>query len=256
MNKVYIVDKPVGKTPLEMISLLKQSIPEVRDVSVTYAGRLDPLAHGVLILLAGDAISQRDEYLQMPKQYSFTALFGVQTDTYDYLGMLQEKRNNVLGSDVKSYVNSFVSNHLGKQTQKYPPYSSKPVNGKPLFQWAREGKLDEIFVPEHEIEIYDFNVTSIESIQKDMLLHQIIRNITKVKGDFRQKAIKNRWKQFINKAEQSEFTIANFTVSCSSGTYVRSLANDLGNELGCGAIALNIQRTAVGEYTLDSCMQL
>lgn len=256
MNDIYIINKPVGKTPLQIITQLKHAKPELKNTPITYAGRLDPLAHGVLILLAGDAIEKRNEYLELTKEYMFTVLFGVETDTYDYLGILKSKRLYNTGTDVKTYVNSFVNEHVGKLSQQYPPYSSKPVQGKPLFQWAKEGRINDIIVPNHPVEIYKFAVKSIDTIQKDELLHQIQQNISLVNGDFRQDIIMENWNKFITNMHTVRFTTATFAITCSSGTYVRSLAHELGIKIGCGAIAIDIERTAVGNYTIADCMYL
>jgi tRNA pseudouridine55 synthase len=256
MNAVYIVNKPIGKTPLQMITQLKTVKPELKDTPITYAGRLDPLAHGVLILLAGDAIESRNTYLELTKEYMFTVLFGVETDTYDYLGMLTNNKYRNPGTDVKSYVNSFVNGHIGNIEQQYPPYSSKPVQGKPLFQWAREGKIQDIIIPTHPIKIHKFACLTIDTIQKDALHHEIRQNISLVKGDFRQDLIMQKWNEFFINTESLYFTTATFSITCSSGTYVRSLAHELGSGLGYGAIAIDIERTAVGNYSLADCMDL
>ena len=62
-----IVYKRVGETPLQSIARFKQDNPHFKDISMTYAGRLDPMAEGLLMLLSGDAIAHKDKYLDLPK---------------------------------------------------------------------------------------------------------------------------------------------------------------------------------------------
>src|SRR6185503_19293466 len=146
-------------------------------------------------------------------------------------------------------------------TQIYPPYSSKTVEGKPLFEWARENKLAEIEVPAREIEIFDFKLLAKNSISVENLKKEIFSQVSSVQGDFRQNEIKEKWQDFFSHPGRSEgsdktFLTARFTIACSSGTYVRSLVNDLGEKLRTGAIALEILRTKVGEYRLNDSLKL
>ncbi len=255
MNKLLNVYKPIGNTPLQIVNHLKEHFPEYKNEKIGYAGRLDPLAHGVLLLMIGDAAKEKDIYLNLSKEYEFEALFGVETDTYDILGYLKELKIKPLASNVNLFVNIFVSRLVGKQKQLYPPYSSKTVLGKPLFWWARNNKLSEIQLPQREIEIYDFTLISFDKISKQQLQTTIHNNISSVTGDFRQKKIQKRWDKFFKETQQSSFVTAKFTLKCSSGTYVRGLVDLLGKELGCGAIAIDILRTKVGEYSISNSLK-
>src|SRR5690349_10661953 len=120
MQNIHIVYKPVGLTPLEMINKLQSQTPELVGKKICYAGRLDPLAHGVLLLLSGEETKQREKYLSLPKTYEFEVVFGMQTDTYDVLGYLKETEIKPLQVNVNLFVNTFVNNNIGKQQQFYP----------------------------------------------------------------------------------------------------------------------------------------
>jgi tRNA pseudouridine55 synthase len=256
MKNVYVINKPVGETPLSMIQQLKVAKPELQNTPITYAGRLDPLAHGVLVLLADDAIKQKETFLTMQKEYVFEVLLGVQTDTYDYLGLITDMRYIAPPINVNSYVRSFVNNLVGKSEQPYPPYSSKPVEGKPLFQWAREDKLSEIHIPTRTIEVFEATLLSQKNASANSLFEKIIPSIQSVQGDFRQQKVIDTWEKFLRQNNTDAFTTVTISVRCSSGTYVRGIAHALGKELGCGAIALDICRTAVGDYTLIDAILL
>src|SRR5260221_3246286 len=157
MDKLIMVYKPVGMTPLEVITSIKHKLPELADKKITYAGRLDPLAHGLLLLLIGDEIKKKEHYLSLKKTYEFEVVFGLSTDTYDLLGSLEDTNSKKSETNVNLFVNKFVSSYIGKYIQEYPPYSSKTVHGKPLFWWSKNNRLDQIEMPKHEIEIFDFS---------------------------------------------------------------------------------------------------
>jgi len=252
------VYKPKGLTPLQVIEQIRKKFLEYKDEKIGYAGRLDPLAHGVLLLMMGEETTrQKDKYLNLPKEYEFEAVFGVSTDTFDALGILNNLTTRVLDNNkLKDAISNFVKKKLGKHEQPYPSYSSKTVNGKPLFQWARENKLMEIKIPKREIEIYDFKLIELKEISAKKFEEEIFQQINSVTGDFRQKEIKQKWSEFFKENKTTVFRTASFKISCSSGTYVRSIVNELGKYLGCNAITLEISRTKVGNYKLDSSIKL
>src|SRR6185437_1274560 len=163
MLKILTIYKPIGFTPFEVVKTIKQVNPKLSKVKMGYAGRLDPLAHGVLLLMIGEETKNRDYYLSLPKTYDFEVVFGVQTDTYDVLGLIEKTSLPI--NNVNLFVNKYVNKTIGKSLQTYPPYSSKTVQGKPLFWWARQGKLSEIEMPTREIEIFDFAVIAMGNIE-------------------------------------------------------------------------------------------
>lgn len=256
MKELLAIYKPIGLTPLQLIQQLRKEKPQYKDSTISYAGRLDPMAHGVMLLMVGEETKKREQYLSLPKEYEFTALFGVETDTYDILGLLKHKETKTTPVNVNSIVNNFVNGKIGKQLQLYPPYSSKTVDGKPLFQWAREGKLTTLEIPTHEITITSLQVKTIQTINKEKLRAIIFERITKVQGDFRQAKIKKAWETLFSEKPPELFPTVTFTISCSSGTYIRQLVHELGDAVGCGAIALEIVRTKLGQYSLSDTVKL
>lgn len=251
MKKILSIYKPIGKTPLEVINELKKQHPEYKNESIGYAGRLDPMAEGILLLLIGEENLKRKEYEKFPKEYEFEVLFGIETDTYDTLGII--KNSNTVLLDIKELekkVQQLIPRFIGKKTQPYPPYSSPRVNGKPLFYWAREGKLDEITIPKKQIEIYTLELIETRAITASTLEQEVSRRVSLVTGDFRQEKIIEKWQEEINKLPNNVmFPIITLRISCSSGTYIRSICHELGILLHCSALAFNIKRTRVGEFT-------
>jgi tRNA pseudouridine55 synthase len=244
-EKILLIDKPVGLTPAQIVEKLKKNFLQFKNETISYAGRLDPMAHGLLMLLIGDENKKREEYLHLDKIYQVEMLFGFSTDTYDLLG-------KVSGGSTMEITQEKISRTLprfvGKRKQLYPPYSSQPVNGKPLFYWARENKLSEITIPSKEITIHSLQFISLRTIRGNNLLKEILKRIALVKGDFRQKEIIGIWEKTINKT--IEYTLVSATIFCSSGTYVRSLTHDIGRYIGSGAVAFDIYRTQIGEFSI------
>ena len=248
MKKVIILNKKEGETPLQSLESFRMKNKEYKDTKMTYAGRLDPLVSGVLVILAGDATKEKEKYLGMAKEYEFDVLFGFSTDTYDILGkvsnstILKNYRIDELDKKIKENLKFFT----GKFIQKYPMYSSKTVDGKQLFEYAREGK--KVKIPEHEVEVKSLKFLKIKKISSKKLLESIEKRIGKVKGDFRQKEILKIWQKNL-KNKEDKFCVASFHIKCGSGTYVRSIANDLGEKIGIPTLALTIVRTKVGKWS-------
>jgi len=245
MTHIIPVYKFQGETPLACIQRMQLAFPYYKDLPMTYAGRLDPMAEGLLILLAGEDCKKKDEYLALDKTYTVDVVFGVSTDTHDVLGIVS-KTKEVLGN-INSAVEKNLQNFTGKQVQKYPIFSSKTINGKPLFMYAKEGRIDEITIPEHEVEIYSIDLQSIHSKSFKEVQSKATKLISEIEGDFRQDEIIDSWKAIA----LNNVLVARVVVKAGSGTYMRQLAYDLGDKLGYPAIALHIYRTEVGTFSLN-----
>lgn len=246
VKNIILLDKPIGVTPLQLIEQFRIAHPEYAREKLGYAGRLDPMAEGLMLVLVGDENKKRKVYEALPKTYEFSVLFGIATDTYDVMGKIVSSSGELDMFEKK--VQELLPQYIGKRKQSYPPYSSRTVNGKPLYYWAREGKLTDIVIPEKEIEIFDLQYMGKDEIASGVLLDTITQRLQNVQGQFRQGEILNIWKEFLS--TPSTFPILHFSISCSSGTYVRSLAHVLGKELGIGAIAYTIKRTKIGDYVV------
>lgn len=247
------VKKPVGKTPLEMIELLRKKIPSLEEERLGYAGRLDPMADGLLLILAGTANNERKQLERLPKKYLCQALFGLETDSYDILGLFTQPFSDKTCS--KEVLEKILKSYVGKQIQPYPPYSSPRVNGHPLFWWAREGRLHEITIPEKEIDIYSIQLRSLKKIDLPELKKEVLKRLLTVSGTFRQEEIIEQWNFFFQNHTRPVIA-AELEVSCSSGTYIRSLIQKIGKNVGSGALALSITRTSIGSYSLKDAISL
>lgn len=218
-----------------------------------YAGRLDPMAEGVLLVLVGEENKKRKQYEQLEKEYTADILFGIATDSYDALGIIDKVRPKDIDQQVLKAV---IKQHVGRYKQHYPPYSSHLVRGKPLFYWARSGNISQISLPSKTIEVYNIDVLSITQIKGNEIASQAMATIAKVKGEFRQEEILTGWKEFQKEHGKSDFQLARCRVICSSGTYIRSIVNETGKILSSGALAFRIQRTKVGRYRIKNAIRI
>ena len=258
-NNIFNIYKPVGISTLDTIKLLKEKYPELKNEKMTYAGRLDPMAEGVLLILAGKTVYEKEKYLKLDKEYEGEILFGFETDTYDVLG-LPEKIIHYRHSMSIVKIRKILKKFEGEISLPLPPYSSYKIKGKPLFQWAREGRLNEIEIPIRKTKINSAELLSLNEISVKKLMTMIKQKINLIKGDFRQKEIFGRWQKILPKSCWSIKTVTFQTVkvkiSCSSGTYIRSIAHHLGQELKTGGILLNLKRTRVGNFDIKDSEKL
>lgn len=238
--------KTVGETPLEALQRVRIEHGILDAVSMTYAGRLDPMAEGLLLLLVGDECKKREEYLGLDKVYETEILFGVGTDTGDLLGKVKGERLKVKDNIKRDEVETKIQKYLGKFTQEYPMYSSKTVAGKPLFVYAREGV--EVEIPKREVEVFSIDFLDQREISSKDLLHNIEEKISLVKGNFRQEETLRLWQENLQD-KNLQFTIVKLRIHCGSGFYVRQAAMNLGEDLGCEALAFSIKRTKIGVFS-------
>ncbi|PIR58105.1 MAG: hypothetical protein COU71_00340 [Parcubacteria group bacterium CG10_big_fil_rev_8_21_14_0_10_38_31] len=246
--------KPLGLSPLEAIRRFIGQNRAYQGLKMTYAGRLDPMAEGVLLVLVGETVHEKDRYLKVEKEYEAEILLGFETDTYDILGIpFKKKVANLPNEEIKKEIKKF----RGEISLPLPPYSSYKIKGRPLFVWAREDKLNEIEIPIRQTEVYDIKFLKSYEVNSEDLSKTIGERIDKASGDFRQSETKNAWKKLLEINDlQSCYTIVKIRFTVSSGTYIRSIAHELGKRLGGGAILLSLIRTRVGEYEVRDSIKL
>jgi tRNA pseudouridine(55) synthase len=260
-NRRYVVlQKEVGQTPLECVENWRKTQDNMEDVPLAYAGRLDPMASGSLLILIGEECKNQTEYHNLDKEYEFSVLFGVSSDSGDVLGIAKEGgRKTVSEEEIKNEIPKLI----GKIELPYPIFSSKTVQGKPLHTWAMENRLDEIEIPTKQSEIYELSLQKTITLSRQEIVEQILEKIELIPpvtdmrkalgNDFRRPDIRKAWNDFLNNREKSDiFTIATFRCICSSGTYMRTLAEVIARELDTTGLAYSIHRTNIGKYKKDT----
>ena len=208
MNGVLIVNKPKGKTSFDMIRDVRK---EYGTKKVGHIGTLDPLAEGVLPVLIGECTKLSDYLMNHDKEYIAELKLGKRTSTGDSEGeIIEEKEIKDLNEEkIISVLNSF----LGKTNQLPPMYSAIKINGKKLYDYARNGEEDKVkdLIKPREIEI-----TEIELLE-------------------------------FNK----EDNIIKYRVVCSKGTYIRVLCEDIAIKLGTCGYMKSLLRTRVGKFKIE-----
>ncbi len=200
INGVINVYKEKGYTSHDVVAVLRGVLKQKK---IGHTGTLDPDATGVLPVCLGSATKLCDMLTDKNKEYVAEFLLGKTTDTQDITGeVVTECEVNVSSEQVKNAVYSF----LGKSEQIPPMYSALKVNGKKLYELAREGK--EIERKARPIEILDLEILEID--------------LPKVK----------------------------IRVSCTKGTYIRTLCYDIGQKLLCGAVMTSLVRTKVERFEI------
>ena len=208
MDGILVIRKEKGYTSHDVVAKLR-GILHMKKIGHT--GTLDPAAEGVLPVALGRGTRLVELLTEKEKTYEAVLRLGVSTDTQDMTGtILSEKPVTVTEEEVRETVASFV----GEQMQVPPMYSAIKINGKKLYELARQGK--EVERKARKVTIYGIKVLSI---------------------DF----------------SENEFTIE---VSCSKGTYIRTLCKDIGEFLGCGAAMKTLVRTRVSEFFLEQALTL
>lgn len=280
-GRVRAVNKPRGLTPLQVLRSLSPTMKR------SYAGRLDPLAHGVLIVLEGKHTLKQEEYQHHDKTYIFEYILGIHTDSYDLLGMVcpidgvdkgidgdgdvcylstGQKEGEFTPDLVLHYedrgewdrkVRVYEEKAIGDKIQTTPPYASTRIQGKALFWWARENRLREVAdrIPRHKVHIYALDRLGGYEVSREEFERCLWARIAGVKGNgFRQDEIKQRWEQVLRGMDErgiKQIPIVRMRAKVSSGTYIRGLVCEWGRELGCGAMAWDIYRTQCGEHHID-----
>lgn len=247
MHKTLILHKPIGKTPLTLLDEFRLSHHEYADVKIGYAGRLDPMAEGLVLYMVGEENKNREKYLGLDKEYDVEILFGVETESYDMLGLIRQSKVYE-SEEITEKLKDVLPHFEGEIDQAFPPYSSKPFNGKPLYYWARRGELDGVELPRERRKIYSIEEVDKRLLDKAKLEEIIIEKLSHVEGNFNQERIIKGWEEFFATTTQKSWLSVGLRVHCSSGTYMRSLAHEIGKEVGTGACALSIRRSRIGDF--------
>jgi len=267
MQKYITLKKSVGETPLSCAEAYRAKHPELSGVPMAYAGRLDPMASGKLLVLLGDECKHQEKYHGLDKEYEFSILFGIESDSLDVLGRLSIHPTNNSSSLPSGAPRSALSECLTGAAQSltgpielpYPRFSAKTVQGKPLHMWTLEGRLDEIELPTKTSTIYSLNLAKTEILTRQEIAKQARKKIdtippvTEVRkalgNDFRRVDVRADWERIATDGSlPKEYVIATFSCLASSGTYMRTLASVIAQKLGTCGLAWSIHRTKIGIY--------
>lgn len=243
-----IIQKREGETPLQALERFRFDEGISKDIPLTYAGRLDPMASGALLILIGEECKEKDAHLGYDKEYSFEILFGVSSDTGDILGMPERRGASIVDeAGVVAALESLVGTH----TLPYPRFSSPVLKRGDAFEKVLSGTLPEEELPLREMQVREIACSGMRTLTGEALCEDISRRINvfsppvtgKRGDDFRKPEILAAWKDALR--EERVFSIAVCTARVSSGTYIRTLASRTAEMLGTSGIAYTIHRSAI-----------
>lgn len=206
-NGILMVNKPSGITSRDVINIVGKTLNTKK---VGHTGTLDPMATGVLVLCLGNALKVCELITANDKEYIAKVILGIETETLDTTSpIINTKKTNITKEEIEKVLNSFKGSYL----QEVPKYSAVKINGKKLYEYAREGK--EIELPKKMVTIYDI---------------QLISDIT----------------------YYNDTTTFYIKTTVSKGTYIRSLIRDIGYKLNTYGCMDSLERTRQGIFNIDN----
>jgi len=206
MNGFLLVNKGYGDSSNFIVQEVKKTFSFEK---VGHLGTLDPAAEGLLILAINRATKFSNYFLNADKSYDVSVELGVSTNTDDATGEVIYESQNI---PKKQKIIEEIQKFIGISLQKPPFFSALKHKGKPLYKYARKGKLI-------EKDPRKINIKNINNIN-------VINNI------------------------------CSFNISCSKGTYIRSIARDLGKKLGCGAHMKSLKRISQDDFRIEDSRSL
>lgn len=222
MLGILLIDKPLGLTSHDVVSRTRRALNTKR---VGHAGTLDPLATGLLLVAVGHATRFLNYLPLEPKVYEAVFRFGQSTTTFDAEG--EVTATAPVPTDLEKRINNALPQFQGEIQQVPPMYSAVKKAGKPLYTYARKG--EDIERESRLVTLHEFNVTP--SFSPESL-------------------------PFLSPEPTPETADIGFTIVCSGGTYVRSLAHDLGTAIGVPAHLAALRRTAIGRFGIEDAIPL
>lgn len=205
MNGILCVNKPADFTSFDVVAKLRGIL---RIKRLGHGGTLDPMATGVLPIFVGTATKACDIMPNTLKSYRAGFRLGQTSDTQDITGkILSESGRAVSAAELEAVIPRFI----GRIMQLPPMYSAVQVNGRRLYDLARQGI--EVERTPREIQVDDLVLESYDKASREGVL----------------------------------------SITCSKGTYIRTIISDIGDALGCGGIMTSLVRTSSGGFTLGDC---
>ena len=206
IDGVFLLNKPLGFSSNQALKKIQWLLNAKK---AGHTGTLDPMASGLLPICLGEATKFSNRLLNANKTYIATVQLGVTTTTGDQEGEVISKKEAVFNeAQLKETLQKFI----GDITQIPPMYSALKFEGRPLYEYARQGI--EIERKSRQITIYDIGLMEFQG------------------------------------------SVMTIEVSCSKGTYIRTLAEDIGHALGCGAHLKGLERTQTGNFQLSEALTI
>ncbi len=238
---VFLIDKPLAWTSFDVVNKVRYMLVHRtgnKKLKVGHAGTLDPLATGLLIICVGEYTKRIDEIQSLSKSYEGTITFGATTPSFD----LEKAPDTFFSTEHLNLelLEKAKQAFIGDILQVPPIFSAVKVDGKRLYKNARTGQ--EVEMPHRPV--------SIESYE---FLSDLRRVPPGRKGAI---VASKKGAEIMLHPDYENGLLIDFKVVCSKGTYIRSLANDLGQAAQSGAYLSRLVRTASNDYLLENAWKM
>lgn len=211
MNGAFFINKESGCTSRDIVN---EIIKKVETNKVGHTGTLDPMATGVLVVCVGKATKLVNLLTSDYKTYEAEITLGIKTDTYDITGkILSEERPILSNEEIIAAVNSFK----GEYEQEVPIYSAVKINGKKLYEYARNNET--VVLPKRIVDINDIEIISDINEIDDKIIFSIRTTVSK-------------------------------------GTYIRALVNDIATKLNTIGVMSSLRRISLGNVKIEQCKSI
>lgn len=254
-DKILLVDKPAGWTSFDVVAKIRGKIrasysekgekPTKRQLKVGHAGTLDPFATGLLIILLGDATKKAGEFLKLDKTYEFTAKLGETSTTGDPEGEIKKyekwnMKNGETGSVTPAQAEAQFSDFERSES------ISRQVSD------IRYPTIDEV---KRVLERFSGEITQIPPSYSAIKIDG--KRAYKLAREGKEVAMPSR-QVHIYKLELISYEYPYIKAVCdvSSGTYIRTLVEDIGKALNTGAYCNELCRTRIGTYSVNEANSL
>lgn len=217
LENIILVDKPKGITSFQVIRIMRQKLGIKK---IGHAGTLDPLATGLMILGIDKGTKKLEQFLKLDKTYIASVLIGKRTSTgdlYKNCEIVEEK--NISDNDIehiKNNIQNVLNSLVGIIKLKVPIYSAIKIKGKRLYDHA-------------------FKKQEIETPTRDMTVYYI---------------------RLLKQYKEDNYYILDIEIKVSSGTYIRSIAEEIGNKLNFPATIKDLRRISIDELKVDNAIKL
>ena len=217
---ICLIDKSSGISSHGVVNALRRRFGVKR---IGHTGTLDPVASGLMICLVGREFTKlQDSFLKLPKTYHCTLQLGKTSDTFDRTGIVVTTSPwSELETLTETNFAAALASFAGQQQQQVPIFSAVKIAGRKLYDRARSGEdTSGVELPTRNVTLSNL---SVKSWQRD---------------------------------EQTKTLSVGIEVTCSSGTYIRSLVQDLGQKLGVGALVAALRRVRIADWSVTEAQEI
>lgn len=241
-GQLILIDKPLKWTSFDVVKRIHYQLRkelDLKKIKVGHAGTLDPLATGLLIVCTGKLTKKIDEIQAQTKEYTGTITIGATTPSFD----LEQEVDEEFPTEhiTKEMIAEVAQSFIGEQQQTAPIHSAKKIDGKRAYEYARSG--EEVEIKSNSITIKSFEVLGVSTNINDLKAAVVV-----------DENYKNERINLVSNYEKGLHV--KFKITCSKGTYIRSIARDFGLRLKSGAHLSELRRTKIGDFDVENAVVL